>query len=49
MHKAEPTDRGYTSAQYFELGLALGDLHLAAAFEAAIILDEIANAMPQLH
>src|SRR5262249_52143189 len=40
---------GAARAKLFKLRLALRDLHLAVAVKAAVVVHQIADAVPQLH
>ena len=46
---AEAAELGHAAAEDFELRLALGDFDLAVALETAIVVDQIADAVPELH
>jgi hypothetical protein len=46
MSKAETRQLVDARAQRCELGLVLGDLDLAVALETAVVVDQIADAVP---
>jgi hypothetical protein len=49
MCESERANLGYAALEDLELGIAFGDLDLPMAFETTVIVDEIANPVPQFH